>query len=86
MGVVVRFAENRGDVRKPVFSSFITSFRMREVAKTSVENLELRCRAHNVYEAEQQFGRGQSDFWARESRAQYCVDLATRSGPSLARL
>jgi 5-methylcytosine-specific restriction endonuclease McrA len=26
--------------------------------ETSVENLELRCRAHNVYEAEQQFGRG----------------------------
>jgi hypothetical protein len=49
---------------------------------TSVENLELRCRAHNVYEAERQFGRRQSDFWARESRAEYCVELATRSGPS----
>jgi hypothetical protein len=28
------------------------------VVKTSIENLELRCRAQNAYEAECHFGRG----------------------------
>ncbi len=37
---------------------------------TTRENLELRCRAHNVYEAEQQFGRAQP-WLVRESRASY---------------
>jgi len=40
------------------------------------ENVELRCRAHNIYEAEQKFGLALP--WVRESRANY----ATRSGPS----
>lgn len=42
------------------------------------ENIELRCRAHNVYEAELFFGSGASA--ARERFSQRAVD--TRSGPS----
>ena len=42
---------------------------------TTVANLELRCRAHNVYEAEKIFG----PWCARDARATYVV---TRSGPS----
>ncbi len=41
---------------------------------TTTENLELRCRAHNVYEAEQQFGRRAPPSWARESRADCGID------------
>jgi hypothetical protein len=33
--------------------------------ETTVENLELRCRTHNVFEAEPQFR-----FWARESQSE----------------
>jgi 5-methylcytosine-specific restriction endonuclease McrA len=49
---------------------------------TSARNLELRCRAHNAYEAEQQFGRREPSFWAREPVAAYGVNRTTRSGPS----
>jgi 5-methylcytosine-specific restriction endonuclease McrA len=49
---------------------------------TTVENLELRCRAHNVYEAEQLFGT-RAAHWARESAAEYVPGPATRSGPTL---
>ena len=34
---------------------------------TTAENLELRCRAHNRYEAEQQYGSQMPSFWARKS-------------------
>jgi 5-methylcytosine-specific restriction endonuclease McrA len=40
---------------------------------TSVENLELRCRTHNVYEAEQQFGRCGPSLWAREAAPGYAA-------------
>ena len=43
---------------------------------TTTENLELRCRAHNVYEAEQQFGRGALSMWARESPGHYACGAA----------
>ncbi len=43
------------------------------------DNIELRCRAHNVYDAEQQSAHGTSSFWVRESRADYCVQA--RLGP-----
>jgi 5-methylcytosine-specific restriction endonuclease McrA len=43
---------------------------------TTVPNLELRCRAHNIYEAEQIFG----PWRVRDPRASY---VATRSGPSV---
>jgi hypothetical protein len=46
---------------------------------TVVENLELRCRAHNMYEAEQYFG-DRLPLLAREAGAAYVI--ATRSGPS----
>jgi len=39
---------------------------------TTCQNLELRCRQHNVYEAEQQFGREQS-WLVRETRADWGV-------------
>jgi hypothetical protein len=48
---------------------------------TTVENLELRCRAHNAYEAERLFG----PFLAREDRAEFETGAGTRSGPSWAR-
>jgi hypothetical protein len=44
---------------------------------TTVDNLELRCRAHNAYEAELFFG----PFIAREESADFRVER-TRSGPS----
>jgi hypothetical protein len=44
-----------------------------------VDNLEIRCRAHNVYEAEQYFG-SRLPLLVRESRPAY--GIATRSGPS----
>ncbi len=49
---------------------------------TTTENLELRCRTHNVYEAEQQFGRDTSSFWARKSPADSASIVRTRSRPS----
>jgi hypothetical protein len=47
---------------------------------TTTANLELRCRTHNVYDAERQFGQTAS-FWAGESKANFNVEPA-RSGPS----
>jgi len=41
-------------------------------------NIELRCRAHNAYEAEQRFG-----LFVRETRGQ-AYSVATRSGPGRA--
>lgn len=46
---------------------------------TTVENLELRCRAHNAHEAELFFGALDGSL-VRETRAGYAVE--TRSGPS----
>ena len=43
-----------------------------EGGATTAENLELRCRAHNAYEAERWFGVSEEDL-ARESRAAYSV-------------
>ncbi len=45
-----------------------------------VENLELRCRAHNVYEAEKYLGSRLPLLVRETSRPPY--RLATRSGPS----
>ena len=47
---------------------------------TTIENLQLRCRAHNAYEAAMEFG----SFLLREEEAGY-LPHATRSGPSSAR-
>ena len=44
---------------------------------TTIENLQLRCRAHNAYEAAMEFG----SFLLREEEAGY-LPHATRSGPS----
>lgn len=51
--------------------------------KTSTENLELRCRAHNDYEAKQYFSA--SAPVVRETRVAYRVGSPTRSGPSCGR-
>jgi hypothetical protein len=45
---------------------------------SAVENLEIRCRAHNLHEAEQYFG-SRLPLLVRESRPGY--GIATRSGP-----
>ena len=45
-----------------------------------VENLELRCRSHNAYEAELFFGMPHPPM-ARETGCLYSCDGATRSGP-----
>jgi hypothetical protein len=49
---------------------------------TTTQNLELRCRAHNVYEAEQEFPRWGDSLFARETRAEYVSGPCPRSGPS----
>lgn len=49
-----------------------------EGGKPIVDNIELRCRAHNAYEAEQYFG---PMLFVREGRAVFETDV-TRSGPS----
>lgn len=45
------------------------------------QNIELRCRAHNVYEAEQEFGRAQP-WLVRETEPRCEINAWTRSGPS----
>lgn len=48
----------------------------------TVQNIELRCRPHNVYEAERYFGASEPDV-AKESRPSYGSGRpSTRSGPS----
>jgi HNH endonuclease len=53
-----------------------------EGGATTCENLEIRCRTHNVYEAEQYLAPAQP-FLVRETRAAYGRGPSTRSGPSL---
>ena len=43
---------------------------------TTTENLELRCRAHNAYEAEQQFGQGALSWRAHGSPGKRCLTLS----------
>ena len=47
-----------------------------ELDEVTVDNLELRCRAHNAYEADLFFG----PFVARDARE--CYGISARSGPS----
>lgn len=54
-----------------------------EGGATTCENLELRCRVHNVYEAEQHVAPQAQPFLVRETRAVYGMGSLTRSGPSL---
>jgi hypothetical protein len=49
-----------------------------EGGATTTDNLQLRCRAHNAYEAEQHFGL----LWVRERTAPGWWMLPTRPGPS----
>ena len=58
------------------FWSFIIGSHFAAGGGTTVDNLELRCRTHNAYEAELFFG----PFLARESHERYSI--TTRSGPS----
>ncbi len=44
-----------------------------EGGATTTANLELRCRTHNVYEAEQQFPHRTPPLFAREARAGYSI-------------
>jgi 5-methylcytosine-specific restriction endonuclease McrA len=48
-----------------------------EGGETTSRNVELRCRAHNAYEADQWFGPWRSPL-LREQRSEYSIDLATR--------
>jgi 5-methylcytosine-specific restriction endonuclease McrA len=50
--------------------------------QTREDNLELRCRAHNAYEAEQYFGAAHPSL-LREWRGDYVASSPTRSGPSI---
>src|SRR6058998_1389925 len=51
--------------------------------EATVSNVELRCRAHNRYEAELFFGPHDSSHRVREEAASYlCTNSQTRSGPS----
>ena len=49
--------------------------------ETSVENLELRCRAHNVYEAEQYFGTG--PLFVRERSGPWASDGLVSKRPAI---
>jgi hypothetical protein len=49
--------------------------------QTASDNLELRCKAHNLYEAELYFGPREPPV-VREVGASVCYRLSTRSGPS----
>lgn len=53
--------------------------------ETSTENLELRCRAHNDYEATRYFGARPPQL-VREARCAYAAGCSTRSGPSCGRI
>ena len=50
---------------------------------TTQENLELRCRTHNAYEAAQEFAPSAQGFRVRETREDFGKERRTRSGPSL---
>ena len=49
---------------------------------TTSENLELRCRTHNVYESEQKFPQRAQPLFARETGPDYGTRTLTRSGLS----
>ena len=62
------------DARNAAFWNFITSSLYGVGGAPSVENLELRCRAHNLYEAER-FFEGRLPL-LRETRADYELSLS----------
>ncbi len=68
----------RGDQGRCLETGFLEFHHVVPYAKggaTTSENLELRCRAHNVYEAEQQFPHRTQPPFVRESRAGYGSDV-----------
>jgi 5-methylcytosine-specific restriction endonuclease McrA len=54
-GATCAFVGSRGRCGEPAFLEFHHVIPYSEGGTTTTENLELRCRAHNVYEAELQF-------------------------------
>ena len=77
----VRVRRDATDVARSAASwSSITCGHTPPVGRSVVDNLELRCRAHNVYEAEKYFGSRLPLLVREAGRPAY--HLATRSGPS----
>jgi hypothetical protein len=77
----VRFAE----ISAAALTGFLEFHHLVPYAKggtATSENIELRCRAHNAYEAEQHFTHRPPSLFVRETRADYRSE-PTRSGPSV---
>ncbi len=78
------FRGDQGRCRETGFLEFHHVVPYAKGGATTSENLELRCRTHNAYEAEQQFQRQPQPLFARETRTIYRIRQSARSGPSRA--
>ncbi len=76
------FHGDKGRCRETGFLEFHHVVPYARGGATTTANLELRCRTHNVYEAEQQFPHQAPPLFARETRADHGIRPLTRSGPS----
>lgn len=68
------FRGERGRCRETGFLEFHHVVPFAKGGATVSQNLELRCRTHNVYEAEQEFPHSGHSLFAREMRADYISD------------
>ncbi len=67
------FNGNQGHCRETGFLEFHHVVSYAKGGATTAENLELRCRAHNAYEAEQQFPHQSQPLFAGETCADYGI-------------
>ena len=74
------FSGTRGRCVETGFLEFHHVVPFADGGETTSSNIELRCRAHNAYEAEQWFGPPREPL-LREQRSEYSIDLASPSGP-----
>jgi hypothetical protein len=67
----VAFRGQPGRCRETGFLEFHHVIPFAKGGAATTSNIELRCRAHNVYEAEQQFGNCVQTFLMRETQVAY---------------
>ncbi len=67
------FRGDQGRCRETGFLEFHHVVPYAKGGTTTTENLELRCRAHNVYESEQQFPHRAQPPFARETQTDYGI-------------
>jgi hypothetical protein len=77
------FRGEQGRCRETGFLEFHHVVPYARGGAASSENLELRCRVHNVYEAEQHVARPAQPCLVRETRADYWMRPPTRSRPTV---